>query len=95
MRYFVATIAFLCSIQQAQALEVKLQGVQHLQTANVVYSGLQKGKEYFFTCYGYSVDEEIVATASGYATGPVYSEELYFNTAESASSIVRVECVES
>ncbi|MGR3815157.1 MAG: hypothetical protein ACU0AU_13760 [Cognatishimia activa] len=95
MRIFAATLALLCSIQPVQALEVNLQGVQHLQTVNVVYSGLEKGREYFFTCYGHSADDEIVATAGGYATGPVYSEELYFNTAESASSIVRVECVES
>lgn len=66
-----------------------------MQTINVVYSGLEKGQEYYLTCYGYDSNEEIVATTNGYAIGPVYSEELYFTTAESASSIVRVECTES
>lgn len=83
------------STTKAEAVEVRLQGVQHLQTIAVVYSGLEKGSEYFFTCYGYTEGSEIIATADGYAEGPVYSEELYFYTAESAPSIVRVECSES
>lgn len=52
MRVFAVAFALMLTAQQALAVEVKLQGVQHLQTVNVVYSDLEKGKEYFSTFYG-------------------------------------------
>lgn len=76
----------------ASAVEVKIQGLQHVQQETVVYTDLPKGEEQFYTCYGYTEAGEIIATASGYAIGPVHSDELYFNTAEASASIVRVQC---
>jgi hypothetical protein len=47
MKFFVAATILGFSAGEAKAVEVSLQSVQHLQTIAVVYSGLEKGSEYF------------------------------------------------